>query len=121
MKLDAIRRFALALPGTTEAPHHHFSSFRVNGKIFVTVPPDQEHLHVFVGEQDREAALAMDPEFLEKLMWGGKVVGLRVALPSASPAVVKALVQQAHAQKANTASGARKKPDARRGGPNGAD
>lgn len=97
MKLDAVRTAALALPDTTEEPHHHFGSFRVKGRIFVTVPPDNAHIHVFMGEQDRELALAAYPEFAEKLLWGGKVVGVRVSLATAKPAVVKAMVRQAHA------------------------
>ncbi len=63
----------------------------------MTVPPDAQHIHVFVAEAQRELALAMDPAFLEKLTWGAKVVGLRVALASAAPAVVKQLVDQAWA------------------------
>jgi hypothetical protein len=50
MKLDVARRFALSLPETTEAPHFHYASFRVQGKIFATAPPDGEHLHVFVAD-----------------------------------------------------------------------
>ena len=42
----------------------------------------------------------MDPEFAEKLLWGGKVVGLRVALAAAPPATVRRLVRQAWANKA---------------------
>ena len=48
MKLAAVRRFALSLPETTEEPHFDLASFRVKGKIFATVPPDEKHLHVFV-------------------------------------------------------------------------
>lgn len=99
MKLEAVRTAALALPETTEEPHHHFSSFRVRGKIFITVPPDNEHIHIFVNEQDREVALAAYPAFTEKLLWGGKVVGLRVALAKAKAAAVQALVRQAHEHK----------------------
>jgi hypothetical protein len=100
MKFAEIRRFALALPEASEAPHFHHGSFRVRGKIFVTVPPEQTHLHVFVSDEQREPALAMHPGFLEKLLWGGKVVGLRVDLARAEPAVVRQLVQQAWARKA---------------------
>ena len=100
MKLDAVRTAALALPETAEEPHHHFGSFRVRGNIFVTVPPDNEHIHVFFNEQDRELALAAYPEFTEKLLWGGKVVGVRVALAKAKPAVVKAMLAQAYEHKA---------------------
>lgn len=37
----------------------------------------------------------MHPEFVSKLLWGGKVAGLRIDLESAQPAVVKALVTAA--------------------------
>ena len=99
MNLDVVRIAALALPDTTEEPHHNFGSFRVRGKIFVTVPPDNEHIHVFVNEEDRELALAAYPDFTEKLLWGGKVVGVRVALAKAKPAVVKAMLAQAYEHK----------------------
>jgi hypothetical protein len=99
VKLETVRAAALALPETTEEPHHKLGSFRVRGKIFVTIPPDNEHIHVFVNEQDRELALAAYPDFTEKLLWGGKVVGIRVALAKAKPAVVKAMVRQAYEHK----------------------
>lgn len=107
MKLSAIRTFALSLPDVTEAPHHNFGSFRVGGRIFVTVPPEETHLHVFVSEPHREQALALYPHFAEKLLWGGKVAGLRIALADADPAVVKGLVRQAWAYQA---AGAKKSP-----------
>ena len=96
MKLAAVRKHALALEAVTEEPHHHFSSFRVRGKIFVTVPPDEAFIHVFVGEEDRAPVLAVYPEFAENLVWGRQVVGLRLRLEAARPAVVKALVQRAY-------------------------
>lgn len=96
MKLDAVRTHAMSLEAVTEEPHHDYSSFRVRGKIFVTVPPAEDVIHVFVGEEDREPALAMHPNFIEKLLWGGKVVGLRIALASANPSAVKTLVSKAY-------------------------
>jgi hypothetical protein len=96
MKLDPIRKFALSLEAVTEEPHHHFSSFRVRGKIFVTIPPHDMFLHVFIDEQARELALTMYAEFVEKLLWGGKVVGVRVNLAHAKPSVVKSLVESAY-------------------------
>ncbi len=95
MKFATVRKYALSLAEVTEEPHHHFGSFRVRGRIFVTVPPEQEHLHVFVSEEQRELALALHPEFTEKLLWGGKVVGVRVTLANARAEAVKALVRQA--------------------------
>jgi hypothetical protein len=100
MKLAQIRRHALSMPEVSEQPHFEMSSLRVRGKIFVTFPAGGKHLHVFVAEPAREMVIAMYPEFLEKLTWGGKVVGLRVHLPRATPAVVKHLVSQAWANKA---------------------
>jgi hypothetical protein len=100
MLIGTVRKHALALPETTEQPHHNFSSFRVRGKIFVTVPPDERHVHVFVGEEDRERAIALFPEYIEKLLWGAKVVGVRITLQPASAKVVKDLVSAAWRNKA---------------------
>jgi hypothetical protein len=100
MKLATVRKYALSLPEVTEQPHFHFGSLRVRGRIFVTMPPEGGHLHVFVAELERELALAIHPEFAEKLFWGGKVVGLRVALASAPAAAVKRLIGQAWTHKA---------------------
>jgi hypothetical protein len=100
MKLAQARRFALALPETTEEPHFESASFRVHGKIFATAPPAGDVLHVFVDEETRETALALEPSFLEKLFWGKRVCGLRVALADAKPRVVESLLMQAWRGKA---------------------
>jgi hypothetical protein len=98
--LDRVRRHALSLPEATEQPHFDYTSFRVRGKIFVTAPPDGQHLHVFVDEEQRELALAVHSTCVEKLWWGGKVAGLRVDLSKADAKVVNELVRQAWAHKA---------------------
>jgi hypothetical protein len=95
-----IRQFALSLPEVTEQPHHHYSSFRVRGRIFVTAPPEETHIHVFVDEEDREQALVLHADFLEKLSWGGKVVGLRIVLARADKDVVTDLIRRAWRRKA---------------------
>ena len=100
MNIAQLRRFALSLPEATEEPHFEYSSFRVRGKIFATVPPGADHIHVFVGEQTREAALAAEPDFLDELRWGKKIVGLRVLLTAAKAAVVNDLLREAWARKA---------------------
>ena len=105
MKLATVRTHALSLDAVTEEPHHTYSSFRVRGKIFVTIPPEETHLHVFVGEEDREQALAMYPGFVEKLFWGSKVLGVRVQLAKATPVVVKALVDKAYETRVNKDAG----------------
>lgn len=100
MRFADARRYALSLPDAAEAPHHHFTSFRVRGKIFATAPPDHEHLHVFVGEEQRERALAQFPDAAEKLWWGKKVVGLRITLAPAKAAFVKELLLESWRRKA---------------------
>lgn len=100
MKAEDARRIALALPEAIEAPHFHYASFRVRGKIFATLPPEGTHLHVFVPQAEREPALAMDAEFLEPLPWGKRIVGLRVTLARARPAVVRQLLRSAWQAKA---------------------
>src|SRR5262250_1666426 len=92
--LDSARAFALSLPGSTEEPHFEASSFRVRGKIFATVPPDDEHLHVFVGKEEVRAAMAADPAAFEPLLWGQRLHGLRIRLAAASQPRVAELLEE---------------------------
>jgi hypothetical protein len=110
MKLAEARRYAMALPEAAEVPHFLYTSFRVHGKIFATAPPAGEHLHVFVADDERDLALALAPECVEKLHWGEKVVGLRILLARAKPSLVKRLLAQAWARKAPKALLAAAKP-----------
>lgn len=100
MMIAQARRFALSLPEATEEPHFQSSSYRVRGKIFATVPPEGDVLHIFIDEEERETALALEPAFLEKLFWGKRVCGLRVVLANVSPIVVENLLMQAWKRKA---------------------
>jgi hypothetical protein len=95
MTLTQVRKYALSLPGTSEEPHFDRISFRVGGRIFLTARPAESHLHLFVPEEKREPALAMHPELATKLLWGGKVVGLRIELPRAPVGVVNDLIKSA--------------------------
>ena len=100
MKLATVRRHVLSLPEVTESPHFTATSFRVRGKIFATADPEGTFLHIFVSEQDRELALAVHPEFLEKLVWGGRVWGVKTQLANADAAVIKELLNKAWRHKA---------------------
>jgi hypothetical protein len=100
LRVATVRKHALSLPEVTEQPHFDYTSFRVRGKIFATVPPDEKHVHVFVAEAHRKPFLAMYPQYIAELTWGKKVIGLRVALADAEPAVVKQLVSFAWQNKA---------------------
>ncbi|MBL9147573.1 MAG: MmcQ/YjbR family DNA-binding protein [Phycisphaerae bacterium] len=98
MKPATLRRFALALEGTVEKPHHEMTSFRARGRIYATMPPAETHVHVFVDEALREETLARGEAYTEKLRWGSKVVGLRITLDDAPAIVVKRLVRAAWAR-----------------------
>jgi hypothetical protein len=100
VKFAAVRNYAMLLPDVSEEPHHEYGSYRVRGKIFLTVPPGEEFIHVFVPGDLREHALAVYGAFSTKLLWGGKVRGLRIRLADAAPAAVELLVKQAWAFKA---------------------
>lgn len=100
MRYATVKNYALSLPGASEEPHFHFVSFRVGKKIFVTAPPDGEAIHVFLPEFARETALALYPEFTEKLFWGKRVAGIRVILGRATANVVKDFIYQAWQAKA---------------------
>lgn len=100
MKYSTVRTYALSLPDATEAPHFTYQSFRVRDKIFVTVPPGEATIHIFLPEAQREQALALHPQFVDKLVWGSAVTGVRVTLAGAEPAVVKALILAAWQHKA---------------------
>ena len=100
MQLDDVRRMAMALRATTESPHHHYTSFRVRGRIYATAPAEGGSLHVFVDEEDRDRMVKIDPSTYAILRWGKKVVGLRVELGSANADDVGALLRIAWERKA---------------------
>lgn len=98
--IDEAREFALSLPGVTEQPHHDMSSFRVAGKIFTTVTPDETRLHVFIEEPEISATVAEDPAAFEPLYWGNRLRGVRVLLATAPAARVRELLTEAWLGKA---------------------
>ena len=100
MRIDQARRFALSLPEATEQPHFEKSSFRVRNKIFATVPPSGQYLHVFVDEHETRASVAEDPSVFEELWWGKRLSGVRVSLRPADPQRVFELLEEAWRRKA---------------------
>jgi|SRR5688572_10292128 len=99
MTLPEVRGLAMKLLGSTESPHHRYTSFRVRGRIYATAPMDGGSLHVFVDEEDRDRMVRLDPATYERLGWGRKVVGLRVDLATARPDDVQELLRAAWARK----------------------
>lgn len=99
MQLADVRRIAMTLLGTTESPHHRYTSFRVRGRIYATAPVDGGTLHVFLDEDDRDRMVRLQPDAYEKLGWGRKIVGLRVDLERAKPDDVAGLLRTAWQRK----------------------
>jgi hypothetical protein len=95
--LEAARRFAMSLPETTEEPHFEKSSFRVRGKIFATVPPEAEHVHILVEPDERMALLQGHPGVFEEVGRGTTIAPdwVRVHLAPADGAQVCELLEQA--------------------------
>ena len=100
MTANEFRELALALPEAVEAAHMDHPDFRVRGKIFATLPPDDAHLHVFVDEGDVPGWVAEAPDALEKLVWGRKVRGVRVRLAAARSEHVAELLEDAWRRRA---------------------
>ena len=100
MNHSHFQTLALALPETTEEPHHHRTSFRVRGKIFATADPTEDFLNVMVGEPERETVLTVYSNCVEPLYWGKKVVGVRVNLLFAKSDIIAELLHLAWRQKA---------------------
>jgi hypothetical protein len=100
MKLADARRIALSLPEATEEPHFDLASFRVKGKIFATVPPEEKYLHVFVDGPVLDVLPAAQPKAYEKLFWGKRLAGLRVTLAAAKAADVEELLRSAWRRRA---------------------
>jgi hypothetical protein len=99
VELSDARRLALALPEAHEAPHHEISSFRVEQKIFATVP-DGEHLNVMLGPDETERAVASAPAACEELWWGKSLAGVRVTLARIEPGLLAELLAQAWRRRA---------------------
>jgi hypothetical protein len=95
-----VRRLALALPESTEAPHHAMTSFRVAQKIFATMPPEGDRVHIFVGPDEVAASCAEYPGVVEELWWGKKLSGCRVNLAGANRTMVRELLTESWRAKA---------------------
>jgi hypothetical protein len=98
--VDSVRTAALALPETTEQPHFDMASFRIGGKIFVTIPPSNDRAHIFVPEDVVRAFVAEQPAAFEELWWGKRLYGVIVHLASATRSDMDELLETAWLAKA---------------------
>ena len=89
-------------------------SFRVRGKIFVTVP-DCARLHVFVDPLAVAGYVAEDPAAFEPLLWGQRLRGLRVRIAAAPNHRIAELLEESWRRRAPPRLAAER--DAERGRP----
>ena len=100
VSVATVRRLALELPESAEAPHHAMTSYRVAGKIFATLPPGAGRLHVFLPQDEVAAYCAEFPAAIEELWWGRRLQGCRVVLRRADRALVRELLTESWRRKA---------------------
>jgi len=100
VSIATVRRLALELPESAEAPHHAMTSYRVAGKIFATLPPGAGRLHVFLPQDEVAAYCAEFPAAIEELWWGRRLQGCRVVLRRADRALVRELLTESWRRKA---------------------
>ena len=75
MLTDAdVRRIALSLPESSEAPHFEIASFRVNKKIFCTLGAEAGRAMLKFDPEDQRNLLADNPEAIRPVpgYWGQK-------------------------------------------------
>src|SRR5205085_5486052 len=63
------RKIALSMPQAEELKHHGHPDFRVNGKIFATLWPDQSTAVVKLPLADQAALIQMDPDAFSLNAW----------------------------------------------------
>lgn len=72
MTPDEFRQIALRLPEVSEGAHQGHADFRVGGKIFATLDPDENRGMVKLSPEDQSSWGADDPESFQPLpgAWG---------------------------------------------------
>jgi hypothetical protein len=92
---DEFRNLALSLPEAVEAAHMGHPDFRLRGKIFATLWPDDEWGMVKLTPEQQGMFIRSDPDVFQPVKGGwGRRGATRVCLPAATAATVRrALVE----------------------------
>jgi hypothetical protein len=89
----------MAMPEAVEIAHFGKPSFRIDGRIFATVP-DPGHLNVMIDPIEVDGVVRAEPRASTVLKWGNEVAGVRVDLKQASRRLVGDLLEAAWRRKA---------------------
>ena len=90
---------ALALPEAVQADHHGRPSFRVDGKIFATLP-DPAHMNVMLDEPGIRTAVQAHPGVCAELWWGKRLAAVQVDLARVDAVLLSELLADAWEGKA---------------------
>jgi hypothetical protein len=90
---------ALALPEAVEADHHGRPSFRVNSKIFATLP-DEAHMNVMLDEPGIRTAVQAHPQSCAERWWGKRLAAVQVDLDRVDASLLSELLGDAWEGKA---------------------
>lgn len=95
MKAGALRSHALSLPGAVEQETWGDATFRVRGKIFCILAPDERSASLKASLDDQEALVATRPRTYSVAPYVGRYGWISVRLPGADPDEVRDLITQA--------------------------
>lgn len=90
---------ALSLPEAVQADHHGRPSFRVNGKIFATLP-DSGHMNIMLDEPGIRTAVQSHPHACAERWWGKRLAAVTVDLEHSDAVLVTQLLTDAWEGKA---------------------
>jgi hypothetical protein len=101
MTPDGFRKLALRLPETREGEHMDHPDFRVKGRIFATIHPDDAWGVLMLTPRQQREFVAADPEVFAPVKGGwGRKGATQVLLKKAKSATVKAALTRAWFNKA---------------------
>lgn len=111
MRAPTFRRLALEAPGAVEAGHMGHPDFRLCGRIFATLPIDEDFGVVNLTTEAQEALVARYPEQFEPLAgsWGERG-WTRVRFPAARAGPVREALRAACEKVTPRRSGTRARP-----------
>jgi hypothetical protein len=93
---QTLRELALALPETEEQDHRGHPSFRVRGKVFATLWPDEQRAVLKLAPAEQSALVTLDPQTFSPApgTWGDQG-WTNVQLPAAEPTIVQTALRSA--------------------------
>jgi hypothetical protein len=99
VSVDQARALALALPEAVEEDHHGRPSFRVGGKIFATLP-DEDQMNVMVDPDGVRTAVQAHPSACAERWWGKRLAAVQVTLARADAEALRDLLADAWERRA---------------------